>query len=100
MKTVVTYPLSQSIVFWICVGLFLYFTGNFFFLLFVDTKSDPNFAIQLKTIYAIVTITKDLLLSLAFFASNPVENENQNIQFPSELRLDDFTLTDLKNNRS
>lgn len=96
MKTVVQYPLYQSIVFWICVGLFLYFTGNFFFLLFVNSSSDSNFKHQMQSIYSLVTISKNLLLCLAFFAhEKPIENKDELI-LPPELKLDDFLTPSIK----
>lgn len=93
MKTVVLYPLYQSIDFWICVGMFLYFTGNFFFLLFAGSSTDPTFVKQLKIINGVVTITKNLLLSLAFLANSKVDEVNDQFTIPSELNLDNFTLT-------
>lgn len=96
MKTVVQYPLYQSITFWLCVGLFLYFTGNFFFFLFINSSSDPNFIGQLKNIYSVVTISKNLLFCFAFFTNETTELTNNELQIPSELSLDDITLTNLK----
>lgn len=90
MKTVVQYPLYQSISFWICVGLFLYFTGNFFFFLFVNSSSDQKIIGQMKIIYSIVTISKNILLSCAFFASEIPEKQNVEFELPSELNLDSF----------
>lgn len=96
MKTVVLYPIYQSISFWICVGLFFYFTGNFFFLVFVNSSADKNFVQQMKLIYSVVTISKNILLSVAFLAKEPVENSEE-LQIPVDLKFDDFTLTNLKN---
>ncbi len=97
MKTVVLYPLYQSIVFWICVGLFIYFTGNFFFLLFINSSSDTNFIHQMQFIYSLVTITKNILLCLAFLAfERPMEKDDELI-LPSELKLDDYFTANLKN---
>jgi hypothetical protein len=96
MKTVVQFPVYQSITFWICVGLFLYFTGNFFFFLFINSSTDPIFIAQMKNIYFFVTISKNILLSVAFFANENPEKTNDEIRLPNELYLDDFTLTNLK----
>ena len=90
MKTVVSYPLYQSISFWICVGLFLYFTGNFFFLLFSSSSTDKNFTHQMKVIYSLVTITKNILLSFSFFATEFIESNEDSLNLPSELDLDSF----------
>ena len=97
MKTVVMYPLYQSITFWICVALFIYFTGNFFFFLFVNTIKDVAFLTQMQIIYSIVTIAKNIILCLALFANEPVEQNEQSLQIPTDINLDDFTLTNPKN---
>lgn len=93
MQTVVFYPLYQTISFWICVGLFLYFTGNFFFLLLIKSTNDVHVKIQMKTLYSFVTITKNIFLSVAFFASEINEGKNDNIEIPDYLDLDDFSFT-------
>ena len=89
MQTVVLYPLYQSITFWICVGLFLYFTGNFFFLLLIKSTSDVDIKLQMKIFYSFVTITKNVFLSLAFFATEKIDEEDI-LHIPSELDLDSF----------
>ena len=90
MKTVVSYPLYQTITFWIAVGLFLYFTGNFFFLLFKKTSSDPNLKKQMRIIYTLVTVAKNIILSSAFFANEITENQGEEFGIPSSLDLDNF----------
>ena len=93
MNTVVTHPLYQNITFWIAVGLLLYFSGNFFIFLLNKSSSDKTFVSQIKNIYSIVTITKNILLSAALFANEQPENSNDNhFQFPEELNLDSFNL--------
>lgn len=96
MKTVVQYPLYQSITFWISVGLFVYFAGNFFFILFINSSSDPAFVAQMKNIYSFVTISKNLLICSAFFATEMTDDNDINLHIPNDLQLDDFTLTNLK----
>jgi hypothetical protein len=97
MKTVIMYPLYQSILFWICVAFFIYFTGTFFFFIFSNTTRDPEFGKQLTTIYSIVTITKNLILCLALFANEPIEQNDEILNIPSDINLDDFTPTNPKN---
>lgn len=92
MKTVVLYPLYQSVSFWVCVGLFLYFTGNFFYLLFSKTNPDKTFALQMRVVYTLVTITKNIILSLALFATEHREEDNEELHIPKDLQLDEFTL--------
>jgi hypothetical protein len=98
MKTVVLYPLYQSITFWISVGLFVYFTGNFFFFLFINTSTDPSFLLQMKNIYSLVTIAKNVLVCSSFFVNEFVDKNDNSMLLPTELELDDFTLTNLKKN--
>ena len=91
MKTVVLYPLYQLASFWICVGFFLYFTGNFFFLLFIKSSIDKEFKILMNTIYGIVTITKNILLCISLFATENIELAEDELHMPSDLNLDDFS---------
>ena len=95
MRIVTIYPLYQSISFWLCVGLFIYFTGNFFYLLFTSTSKDPSFIKQMKEVYSIVNIVKDLILGLAWFAYEQKEKIEDELSLPKDLHLDDdlsFTL--------
>jgi hypothetical protein len=89
MRIVTRTPLYQSISFWLCVGLFLYFAGNFFFLLLLNTSKDASFIKQMKIVYSIVTISKDIILALAWFAHEPIETNADIIKFPNGLGLDD-----------
>ena len=95
IKTVTNYPLSQLISFWICVGFFIYFAGNFFFLLLLNFSSNKEVAFQLQIVYSIVTITKNIILCLALFANEPTENIEE-LRIPDELNLDEFTPTNPK----
>ena len=91
MNVVVEYPLYQSISFWICVGLFIYFTGNFFFFLFITSSKDKHFLEQMRMIYAIVTICKNIVLCIAFSSNEKIEEPNDKSLFiPNELDLDSF----------
>ncbi|MDB5201495.1 MAG: hypothetical protein JWQ27_904 [Ferruginibacter sp.] len=98
MKTVFIYPLYQSITFWICVGLFFYFTGNFFFLVFNQSSVDEGFRKQMIIIYTLVTVSKNILLSLAFLANEREEaGTDEELLIPKDLKMDDFTLTNSNN---
>lgn len=92
MKSVVLYPLSQSITFWICVAFFLFFTGNFFFFLFLNFGGSKELNMLLGTIYGFVTISKNIILSFALFATEPVEINEEQLHIPTDINLDDFTL--------
>ena len=80
----------QSISFWICVALFFYFCGNFFFLLFTTYNSNRNFTIQLQMVYTFVTITKNILLSISLFF-NEANNTTPSNPFPEDIDLDAIT---------
>lgn len=97
MKTVIMYPLYQSSSFWICVGFFLYFTGTFFFFLFIKSSSDKEFIQQMNTIYGLVTVTKNVLLCISLFSNENLEEIEEELQIPSDLDLDEFSLTMHKN---
>ena len=97
MKTVNTYPLSQSTIFWICVGFFIYFAGNFFFILFITYSKNKEFVSNQRIVYGIVTISKNIILSLAFLANEPTPKEHEALQVPEGVDLGDFTPTSFKN---
>ena len=98
MKIVSTVPLFESISFWLCVGLFIYFTGNLFFLLFINLTSDKEFIKQMFFIYSSVTITKNIILAAAWFANEKLQTDADIIQLPQNMKLDeDFTFTNTTN---
>ena len=81
------YSFSQySIHFWICVGLFVYFTGNFFYILLVENSkhSDQTIKNQLNIIYSSVTIAKNIILGLAFLNKENDEISSTQIDFPED----------------
>ena len=82
-------PLFKSISFWLCVGLFIYFTGNLFFLLLIPSTSDKEILKQMFLIYSGVTITKNLILSTAWFANETVQTDADIIKLPENMNLDD-----------
>jgi len=91
MKIEYTVPVYNLISFWISVGLFFYFTGNFFFLLFSSTNIGKTFINQMQIIYTVVTITKNLLLCFSLHGSETKSEQNNQYIFPEDLHLDDFT---------
>ena len=88
MKSSSLLPIYNSIHFWICVGLFVYFTGNFFYILLVEysTQASAEVKNQLKLIYSVVTITKNLLLGLSLLASEKtvIEENETMMNFSNE----------------
>jgi hypothetical protein len=97
MNAVAIYPLYQSIIFWICVGLFLYFTGSFFFFLFSKTRAGQQFTILMDSIYGIVVILKNVFLSLSLFASENNEDKETMLHIPNDLDLDELPQPNSKN---
>jgi hypothetical protein len=89
MKIVTNNSIYKSISFWLCTGFFLYFTGNFFFLIFSNYSKSPLLLKQLKLVYAIITISKDIILALAWLADERTETDSDIIKFPNGLGLDD-----------
>jgi hypothetical protein len=87
-------PAYSSINFWLNVGLFVYFTGNFFYILLVENSANATIAVknQLIIIYCIITILKNLILSFAF-VKNDIEDSfknNNKFKFPKDLNFDTF----------
>ncbi len=80
----------NSIHFWISVGLFLYFTGNFFYFLFVENSKHANQSLkdQLNIIYSSVTIIKNIILGLAFVNNQNDEYNKASIDFPGDSSWD------------
>ncbi len=97
MKTVVMAPLYLSIVFWISVSFFLYFTGTFFFFLFIKSSTDPQFFEVMNTTYSSVTLLKNIILCLSLLASETEEKDEETLHIPHEMNLDDISLTSIKN---
>ncbi|MEX0635297.1 MAG: hypothetical protein WD135_00910 [Ferruginibacter sp.] len=92
------YPLYQTISFWICVAFFLYFSGTFFFFLLSQSSLDPQFKNQMKLIYGLVVLSKNIILSLSLFANEPDENApEEKLNLPNNINLDENFLTNYKN---
>ena len=98
MNIVSSIPLFRSISFWLCVGCFIYFTGNLFFLLFITSTKDKDLLNQMFLIYSVVTITKNIILAAAWFANEKLQTDADIIQLPENMKLDDdFTFTNTTN---
>ena len=98
MNVVSNIPLFKSISFWLCVGLFIYFTGNLFFLLLIPSTSAKEILKQMFLIYSFVTITKNIILAAAWFANEKLQTDADIIQLPENMKLDDdFTFTNTTN---
>lgn len=100
MQTVLQYPLYQLISFWVAVGMLLNFSGNFFYMMLILEYEDKETLIQMKVIYSIVSIIKDVVMSLALLGKEPEDNVSSNdFILPENLDLDEFNPTNLKNDQ-
>ncbi len=87
-------PIYSSISFWVCVGLFVYFTGNFFYILLVQNSANADISIknQLKLIYCVITISKNLILSFALMKNEIEHSINKyTFQIPKDLNFDSLS---------
>jgi hypothetical protein len=91
MQVIEESPIYQNVTFWICVGLFLYFSGNFFFLIFSNYKITGVFKDHIRYVYTFVTISKNILLCSALLINETTSKSIDNLNFPSDLNLDAFT---------
>ena len=98
MNVVSGVPLLSTISFWFCVGLFIYFTGNLSFLIFIRYTKDHALINQMQLIYSCVTIAKNIILAAAWFAHEKLQTDADIIQLPENMKLDDdFTFTNTTN---
>lgn len=97
MKIVVMYPLYQTISFWICVAFFLYFSGTFFSFLFTQTSNDIQLIKNMKLISGLVTLSKNIILSLSLFANEQDGDAlDDKLNIPNNINLDEISLTNFK----
>ncbi|MEY4703694.1 MAG: hypothetical protein RIR96_1591, partial [Bacteroidota bacterium] len=81
-QTIIIY---ETIEFWICVSFITYFSGNFFYILLVESSKVASLSTknQLTLIYCIVTIAKNILFTFSIFISKK-NNSNE-----PQLQIDD-----------
>jgi hypothetical protein len=94
LKKEIELPFSQSINFWILVGLFIYFSGNFFYILLTQNSTNASNEVksQLNILYGLITISKNLVLSFAFFSKSEMDFKSSYFpSFPKDLNLDTIT---------
>lgn len=98
LKTPDIEPIYQKINFWISVGLFIYFSGNLFAVITANIEEKSNQLTSLLLgIFTIVTITKNVILSLALLGKVDDGHANKDeLVIPDDVVLDDFKLTNLK----
>lgn len=84
------FDIEKSIVnktFIIIIGLFLYFTGNFFFMLLVEISKSSTSEIKsnLTVIYCSITIIKNIIIAIGLSLPEKPENPDNFIPFAGEL---------------
>ncbi len=73
--------------FWISVGLFIYFTGNFFYLIFSLSKISQADKLNLLLIYCSITIIKNIIISIGLSLPEKPKNPDNFLPFPDELEF-------------
>ena len=79
------------------MGLFIYFSGNFFVTIFIAKTQDAELKSQMVLIYKVTLILKNVILSLALLGNNfeSEEEEKDEFKLPDDVILDEFKLTNL-----
>ncbi len=77
IKNETTVLIYETTEFWICVSFITYFSGNFFYILLVETSksASSNTKLELTLIYCFVTILKNCFFSLTIFFKKRNPNE-------------------------
>ncbi|MCX6314259.1 MAG: hypothetical protein NTX08_05960 [Sphingobacteriales bacterium] len=81
-------PLYESKAFWIAVAFFIFFSGNFFLLLYSKSMiNDLKFREQYVIIYNSFNIFKNLIICVALFIKEnggSIQLKQQNINLPQD----------------
>lgn len=94
MKLNFQVPVYQTMNFWVLVGLFVYFSGTFFYYLLAEKyhRESERIRLELLIITSFVTILKNIILSVAVTVREPKETtEDYDFGIPLEINLDSFT---------
>lgn len=87
----VSTPILNTSEFWISVAFLLYFAGNFFLFLFSKSLlNNPSFRAQYIIIYGTITITKDILLTVAILVHVYFSRNKNRLNDPIEIDLGTF----------
>ena len=91
MRRVTATPLYQTRVFWVCVGLLLYFTGSFFFILFINVpkKIDIELVKIMSMVYMFSVVIKNIILCLSLLATNSDGEDNEMLSIPTDILLNE-----------
>jgi hypothetical protein len=91
LKYNITSPIIYNAAFWVSAGFLVYFTGNFFLFLFSKSNQhDPDFKTQYTIIYSTVTISKNILLSIAVLISAYIQDHQSGLHKPMDIDLGTF----------
>lgn len=104
MQTIISYPIYLSNTFWIAVGLLLYFSGNFFYLVLILESTEASIVMkQLKVVFGVISILKSIILSLALLGRDDIDNingdEEASFELPDNIVLDDYNSLNFKNDQ-
>jgi hypothetical protein len=71
------------------IGVFLYFSGNFFFMLLVEISKSSTFENKrnLTLVYCSITIIKNIIISIGLSLPEKPKNPDNFIPFPDELEI-------------
>ena len=96
-----TRPLYQTVNFWISVGLFVYFSGSFFYILLVEDffRKSHRILMEFRQISTAIVLLKNLVLSFAVCVKEmPEETGEYEFNIPLDMNLDSFESFTPKNN--
>lgn len=88
MNSEIVNPIYQTTEFWISVGCLIYFSGNFFFYVLINSASTKDEQWQLRSIYAVVTLIKDIVLALSVLSTNDKDEIENGLGMPDDLEVD------------
>jgi hypothetical protein len=85
ISTISNKPIYEEIEFWQTTAFFIYFSGNFFFLIFVSYNNVQLPQINMQFAYSTITFLKNLIISIGFilFAKNRKKDETTIEHFDS-----------------
>jgi glucan phosphoethanolaminetransferase (alkaline phosphatase superfamily) len=101
MRFSLTRPLYQTVNFWISVGLFVYFSGSFFYILLVEDffRKSHRILMEFRQISTAIVLLKNLVLSFAVCVKEmPEETGEYEFNIPLDMNLDSFESFTPKNN--
>lgn len=85
--------LYETTEFWICVSFITYFSGNFFYVLLVETSKAASFSTknQLTIIYCAVTIIKNCFFTYSILGTRRVKTDASTPQIEEPTNFNTLT---------